>query len=111
MTSTELAETRRKLAEVDAKLREMTAAERPVVALVRSGGGAPRGEGSWRKKLGPKLLCDLAPKFDQYLRQSGTTTLRPWQQEIRDYIVTAKKPTFFAQKNLVKWGRQRGFVQ
>ncbi len=111
LTSTELAETRRKLAEVDAKLREMTAAERPVVALVRSGGGAPRGEGSWRKKLGPKLLCDLAPKFDQYLRQSGTTTLRPWQQEIRDYIVTAKKPTFFAQKNLVKWGRQRGFVQ
>ena len=63
------------------------------------------------KKLGSKQLWDLAPKFDQYLRQSGTTTLQPWQQEIRDYIVTAKKPTFFAQKNLVKWGRQRGLVQ
>jgi hypothetical protein len=106
LTSTELAETRRKLAEVDAKLREMAAA-----ALIRSGGGAPRGEGSSRRKLGPELLWDLAPKFDQYLRQSGTTTLQPWQQEIRDYIVTAKKPTFFAQKNLVQWGRQRGLVE
>jgi hypothetical protein len=63
------------------------------------------------KKFRVKLLWDLAPKFDQYLRQSGTTTLQPWQQEIRDYIGTAKKPTFFAQKNLVKWGRQRGLVQ
>jgi hypothetical protein len=110
LTSTELAETRRKLAEVDAKLREMTAAERPA-ALVGSRGGAPRGEGSWRRKLGPKLLWDLAPKFDQYLRQSGTTTLQPWQQEIRDYVCTAKRPTHFAQSNLVRWGKSRGLVE
>jgi hypothetical protein len=57
------------------------------------------------------LLCDLAPKFDQYLRQSGTTTLQPWQQEIRDYISTAKKPTFFAQNNLLEWGKRKGFVK
>jgi hypothetical protein len=39
------------------------------------------------------LLWNLAPKFDQCLRQSGTVTLQPWQQEIRDYVGTAKKPT------------------
>jgi hypothetical protein len=111
LTSTELAETRRKLAEVDAKIREMTAAERPAAALVSSGGGARRDEGSWKKKLGSKQLWDLAPKFDQYLRQSGTTTLQPWQQEIRDYISTAKKPTLFAQSNLVRWGKSRGLVE
>jgi hypothetical protein len=38
-------------------------------------------------------------------------TLKLWKQEIRDYVIVAKKPTFFAQKNLVKWGRQRGLVQ
>ena len=52
LTSTELAETRRKLAEVDAKIREMTAAERPAPALVSSGGGARRDEGSWKKNWG-----------------------------------------------------------
>jgi hypothetical protein len=111
LTSTQYAEIRRKLAEVDAKLREMTAADRPAAALVRSGGGAPRGEGSWRKKLGSKLLWNLAPKFDQCLRQSGIVTLQPWQQEIRDYIVTAKKPSLFAKSNLVDWARRRGLVQ
>jgi hypothetical protein len=69
----------------------MTAADRPAAALVSSGGGAPRDEGSSRKKLGSKQLWDLAPKFDQCLRQSGIVILQPWQQEIRDYIVTAKK--------------------
>jgi hypothetical protein len=111
LTSTHDAEIRRKLAKVDAKLREMAAADRPAAALVRSVGGAPRGEGSWRKKLGPKLLWDLAPKFDQCLRQSGIVTLQPWQQEIRDYIVTAKKPSLFAKSNLVDWARRRGLVQ
>jgi hypothetical protein len=57
------------------------------------------------------MLWDLAPKFDHYLRQSGTETLDPWQQEIRDYIITAKKPTFLAQSNLVNWGKQRGLVK
>jgi hypothetical protein len=54
---------------------------------------------------------DLAPKFDECLRQSGTVVLEPWQQEIRDYISTTKKPTFFAQKNLVEWGKRRGLVE
>jgi hypothetical protein len=58
------------------------------------------------------LLWDrLAPKFDQCLRQSGIVTLQPWQQEIRDYVGTAKKPTLFAKNNLVDWGRRRGLVQ
>jgi hypothetical protein len=63
------------------------------------------------KGFTPRVLWDLAPKFDQYLRQSGLETLDPWQQEIRDYISTAKKPTFLAQTNLVKWGKRRGFVK
>src|ERR1700730_6967349 len=46
-----------------------------------------------------------------WLRQSRTAALQPWQQEIRDYISTAKKPTFFAQNNLVEWGKRRGFVK
>jgi hypothetical protein len=57
------------------------------------------------------LLWDLAPRFDQHLRQSGTTTLQPWQQEIRDYISTAKKPTLFAQNNLLEWGKRKGLVK
>ena len=62
--------------------------------------------------LSPKtnLLSDLAPKFDQYLRQAVTTVLQPWQQEIRDYLSTAKKPTNFAQRNLVEWGKRKGLV-
>ena len=57
------------------------------------------------------LLWDLAPKLDQCLRQSGIVTLQPWQQEIRDYVDTAKKPSSFARSNLVNWGRRRGLVQ
>jgi hypothetical protein len=62
--------------------------------------------------LSPKmnLLFHLAPKFDQYLRQSVTTILQPWQQEIRDYVSTAKKSTNFAQRNLVEWGKRKGLV-
>ena len=62
--------------------------------------------------LSPKtnLLSDLAPKFDQYLRQAVNTVLQPWQQEIRDYVSTAKKPTNFAQRNLVEWGKRKGLV-
>jgi hypothetical protein len=63
------------------------------------------------KDVSVKRLWDLAPRYDECLRQSGMVTLKPWEQEIRDYVITAKKPTFFAQKNLVKWGRQRGLVQ
>jgi hypothetical protein len=63
------------------------------------------------KGITAKLLWDLAPKFDRYLRESGTATLHPWQQEIRDYINTAKKPTLFAQSNLVRWGKSRGLVR
>jgi hypothetical protein len=62
------------------------------------------------KGVTTRLLWDLAPKFDQYLRQAGTVALQPWQQEIRDYVGTAKKPTLFAQNNLVKWGKRRGLV-
>jgi hypothetical protein len=62
--------------------------------------------------LSPKtnLLSDLAPKFDLHLRQAATTILQPWQQEIRDYVSTAKKPTNFAQRNLVEWGKRKGLV-
>jgi hypothetical protein len=62
-------------------------------------------------RIGVKLLWDLAPKFDQHLRQSGTENLKPWQIEIRDYVNTARKPTFFAQKNLVEWGKRQGLVR
>ena len=61
--------------------------------------------------FGVRLLWNLAPKFDQHLRQSGTVDLEPWQQEIRDYVSTARKPTFLAQKNLVEWGRRTGLVR
>ena len=57
------------------------------------------------------LLRDLARKFDEYLRQSETSSLEPWQQEIRDYVGTAKKPSLFAKSNLIDWGRRRGLVQ
>ena len=63
------------------------------------------------KGVSVNLLWDLAPKFDRYLCQSGTATLQPWQQEIRDYISTAKKPTFLAQNNLVKWGKRKSLVK
>jgi len=56
------------------------------------------------------MLWNLAPKFDQCLRQAGPVALKPWQQEIRDYVITAKKPTFLAQHNLVRWGKLRGLV-
>ena len=62
------------------------------------------------KRFGVRLLWNLAPKFDQYLRKSGTVNLERWQQEIRDYVSTARKPTFLAQKNLVEWGKRNGFV-
>ena len=59
--------------------------------------------------LSPKtnLLSDLAPKFDQYQRQAVTTVLQPWQQEIRDYLSSAKKPTNFTERNLVEWGKRK----
>jgi hypothetical protein len=63
------------------------------------------------KSVRVNLLWDLAPKFDQCLRQSRWAALEPWQQEIRDYVGTARKPTLFAQNNLVKWGKRRGLVQ
>ena len=62
------------------------------------------------KGVSVKLLWDLAPRYDQYLRQSGPVTLKPWQQEVRDYVITAKKPTFFAQHNLVRWGKLKRLV-
>jgi hypothetical protein len=62
------------------------------------------------KGVSVKLLWDLAPRYDQYLRQSGPVTLKLRQQEVRDYMITAKKPTFFAQHNLVRWGKVKGLV-
>ena len=44
------------------------------------------------KGVSPIMLWNLAPKFDQCLRQAGPAALKPWQQEIRDYVITAKKP-------------------
>jgi glutathione S-transferase len=38
------------------------------------------------KSVSVNLLWDLAPRYDKCLRQSGTVTLKPWQQEIRDYV-------------------------
>jgi hypothetical protein len=63
------------------------------------------------KGVSPTVLWNLAPKFDQCLRQAGPGALKPWQQEIRDYVITARKPTFFAQSNLVRWGKRRGLVK
>jgi hypothetical protein len=62
------------------------------------------------KDVSVKRLWDLAPKYNECLRQSGMVTLKPWQQEIRDYVITAKKPTFFAKHNLVRWGKLKGLV-
>lgn len=63
------------------------------------------------KGLSENVIWDLAPKFDQCLRQSEIVTLQPWQQEIRDYVGTAKKPSLFAKTNLIIWGRRKGLVQ
>jgi len=63
------------------------------------------------KGFSVRLLWKLAPKFDLDLRQSGTVDLEPWQQEIRDYVSTARKPTIFAQRNLVEWAKRRGLVK
>ena len=58
------------------------------------------------KGVSPNRLWALAPKFDQSLRQAGgADVLEPWQQEIRDYVITAKKPSLLAQTNLVRWGK------
>jgi hypothetical protein len=62
------------------------------------------------KDVSVKVLWDLAPRYDKCLSQSGTVALKPWQQEIRDYVITAKKPTFFAQHNLVRWGKLKRLV-
>jgi hypothetical protein len=62
------------------------------------------------KGVSPAVLWNLAPKFEQCLRQAGPGALKPWQQEIRDYVITGKKPTFFARSNLLKWSKQRGFL-
>ena len=62
------------------------------------------------KNVSVKRLWDLAPRYDKCVRQSGTGILKPWEQEIRDYVITAKKPTFFAQHNLVRWGRANRLV-
>ena len=62
------------------------------------------------KSVSVNLLWNLAPRYDKYLRQCETVALEPWQQEIRDYVITAKKPTFFAQHNLLRWGKHQGLV-
>ena len=59
------------------------------------------------KDISPNRLWDLAPKFEKYLRESGTMALPPWQQEIRDYVTTAKKPTLFAQNNTCPMGQAK----
>ena len=56
------------------------------------------------------LLRDLAREFDGYLRQSETSSLEPWQQEIRDYLLSGRMPTLFARNNLAAWGRRRGLL-
>jgi hypothetical protein len=56
------------------------------------------------------LLRDLAREFDGYLRQSETSSLEPWQQEIRDYLRSGRMPTLFARNNLAVWGRRRGLM-
>jgi hypothetical protein len=48
--------------------------------------------------------------YDKCLSQSGTVTLKPWQQEIRNHVIVAKKPTFFAQHKLVRWGKLKRLV-
>jgi hypothetical protein len=55
-------------------------------------------------------LKDLASEFDRYLRQSETSSLEPWQQEIRGYLLSGKMPTLFARDNLAAWGRRRGLL-
>jgi hypothetical protein len=57
-----------------------------------------------------KLLRDLASEFDRYLRQSETSSLEPWQREIRDYLRSERMPTLFARNNLAAWGRRRGLL-
>jgi len=58
-----------------------------------------------------KVLWDLAPKFDQHLHQSAVVALKPWHQEIRDYVITARKPSRFAQNNLAAWARRKGLLE
>jgi hypothetical protein len=52
-------------------------------------------------------IRDLAREFDGYLRQSKTSSLEPWQQEIRDYLRSGRMPTLFARNNLAVWDRRR----
>jgi hypothetical protein len=56
------------------------------------------------------LLRDLALEFDEYLPQSQTSKLEPWQQEIRDYLRSGRVPTLFARDNLAAWGSRRGLL-
>ena len=56
------------------------------------------------------LLRNLAREFDVYLHQSETSSLEPWQQEIRDYLRSGRVPTIFARNNLAAWGRRRGLL-
>lgn len=55
-------------------------------------------------------LRDLAREFDGYLRQSETSSLEPWQQEIRDYLRSGRMPTLFARNTLAVCGRRRGLM-
>jgi hypothetical protein len=60
------------------------------------------------KGVSPTVLWNLAPKFDQCLRQAGPGALKPWQEGIRDYVITAKKITFFAQSNFLNGASEEG---
>jgi len=70
----------------------------------------PLVEAHMMKGVSPTMLWNLAPKFDQCLRQSGRVTLNPWQQEIRDYVITAKNPPSLLKATFLNGASRRGLV-
>jgi hypothetical protein len=69
--------------------------------------GTPMAEAAAKAARAVRATCGLAQResAECHALRSGF-----WQQEIRDYVITAKKPTFFAQHNLVRSGKLKGFV-
>jgi hypothetical protein len=59
-------------------------------------------EAHMMKGVSPTMLWNLAPKFDQCLRQSARVTLNPWQH----YVITAKNPPSLLKATFLKAGRR-----
>jgi len=53
------------------------------------------------------LLRESARELERFLRNTETSSLEPWQREIREYLGRGKMPTLLARNNLAAWVRAK----